>query len=483
MSAGKSDGVELVGFAVRAVAAVFMLGAHAASAVVDKVQKVHARAEEQRRLEAAQRQAEEQQRASEQKRHEELRRLQVLRDARQSCRAAAGKIGHVTEQISRLQTQFRGAKIEVAKPTLPPIPETEDIDVLRQHERSVNSMVEQYARAVKAATDAAQSNAAFAQAISSLVDLAAKPATTAAEALAFYAATNPSASRADATDKVDAERDARMTRARESFSDIPADCMPDDIPRLFDEFAETCSQERAEALAVELQVRAAGLRRELEDRRADERLAAEWVAELTSSQGSEPEPFETAKLRHQLSLVAAGESRMTPQIKMAFEADHARRKAVEDRTDRQCAAIVLEATLRELGYDTDSIDNTLFVEGGTVHYQRGEWGDYYMQLRVVPALGQANFSLVRVGEGAASASEDEVRQEQYCSDEQMGALREALAARGVRLRSRHANKPGEVPVASIQESTLGQALRERRAAVHAAKRSPKKERQRKSGEK
>lgn len=48
--------------------------------------------------------------------------------------------------------------------------------------------------------------------------------------------------------------------------------------------------------------------------------------------------------------------------------------------DRQ-AAIVLEQSLRDLGY---AIEETLFVEGGVAHFQRPEWGDYFVRLRVDP---------------------------------------------------------------------------------------------------
>lgn len=482
MSTGKSDTVELFGLLVRAAAAVCTLGAQAVCAVADEVQKAQARAAQQRRLEEARRQAEEQRLAAERRRDDEIRRLEALRDARQRCRAAAGQIDRVADRVARLQERFPGTEIRVARPTLPPVPETDDIHVLAQHETEVKRLVGQYARAVSDATTTAQDNADFADAIAALVDVAALPARTAAEALASYDVPGAAPDLHPVADRAPVERTALVADVRACFAEIPAESMPDDIPRLFAELAGTASPERADALAVELRNRAALVRRELEERRVDERLAAEWAAELADVQGGEAEPYEAAKLRHQLVLVAQGEARLTRHMKEAVEAERARRRAADERATRESAAIVLESTLQELGYDTDSIDNTLFVEGGTVHYQRGEWGDYYMQLRVVPLLGQANFSLVRVGEGTSSASEDEARQERYCSAEQMGALREALAARGVRLRSRHANKPGEVPVANIQESTLGQTLRDRRAAARAAKRSRAQERRRTAGE-
>ena len=49
--------------------------------------------------------------------------------------------------------------------------------------------------------------------------------------------------------------------------------------------------------------------------------------------------------------------------------------------DKATATIVAQS-LKDLGYEVEDIPDTLFVEGGVVHFRRKGWGDYMIRMRV-----------------------------------------------------------------------------------------------------
>ena len=69
--------------------------------------------------------------------------------------------------------------------------------------------------------------------------------------------------------------------------------------------------------------------------------------------------------------------------------------ADRERQEQAAAALVLQESLRDLGYDVDDIEATLFVDGGTVHFRREGWDNYFVRLRVDPRERTVNFNVVR----------------------------------------------------------------------------------------
>lgn len=117
------------------------------------------------------------------------------------------------------------------------------------------------------------------------------------------------------------------------------------------------------------------------------------------------------------------------------------------------AALVLEQSLRDLGYEVEEIGATLFVEGGLVHFQGAGWGDYHVRLRVDAARGSLNFNVVRAGSaGEDRRQEDLMAEERWCAE--FPRLQATLAARGLRVEVTRMLAAGEVPVQVVAPESL-----------------------------
>jgi hypothetical protein len=79
--------------------------------------------------------------------------------------------------------------------------------------------------------------------------------------------------------------------------------------------------------------------------------------------------------------------------------------AAQKREEQEAIAIVLEQSLRDLGYEVEDISHTLFVSGGMVHFQKSSWQNYYVRLRVSAKEKTINFNVVR----AAGVADQENR--------------------------------------------------------------------------
>lgn len=117
------------------------------------------------------------------------------------------------------------------------------------------------------------------------------------------------------------------------------------------------------------------------------------------------------------------------------------------------AALVLEQSLRDLGYAVDGIGETLFVEGGVAHFQQAGWGDYQVRLRVDAQRGSLNFNVVRAGSaGEDRRREDLLAEERWCAE--FPKLQATLAARGFRVAVTRMLGAGEVPVQVVPAASL-----------------------------
>jgi len=134
----------------------------------------------------------------------------------------------------------------------------------------------------------------------------------------------------------------------------------------------------------------------------------------------------------------------------------ARAAAGEQQQLQEAAAIVLEQSLRDLGYAIEEIEETLFVEGGVAHFQRPEWGDYFVRLRVDPKRNAMNFNVVRAatigGVGEDRRHEDMLAEERWCSA--FPHLFDTLKARGIPITVTRLLQAGEVPVQVVDAASL-----------------------------
>lgn len=136
---------------------------------------------------------------------------------------------------------------------------------------------------------------------------------------------------------------------------------------------------------------------------------------------------------------------------------------------QQATALVLEQSLKDLGYQVEDIASTLFVEGGVVHFRRQGWGDYRVRLRVNAQAESVNFNVIRaVDEGNNERSVlDHIAEDRWCSE--FPALMQALEIRGVTLNVTRRLEAGELPVQLVQRDKLPRFAEEEAAAATATK--------------
>lgn len=131
--------------------------------------------------------------------------------------------------------------------------------------------------------------------------------------------------------------------------------------------------------------------------------------------------------------------------------------------EQEAAAIVLEQSLRDLGYEVEGVENTLFVEGGVVHFQRQGWEDYHVRLRLDPRDATINFNVVRprgAEESAARKRLDVLAEDRWCAE--FPQLLKTLEARGLQLKVTRQLGAGELPVQVVDPATLPQPQGEER---------------------
>lgn len=128
----------------------------------------------------------------------------------------------------------------------------------------------------------------------------------------------------------------------------------------------------------------------------------------------------------------------------AAEAERRRREA-------EASALVLEVSLRDLGYEVEEIKATLFVEGGVAHFRCAGWADYQVRLRIDPARGAMNFNVVRP-KGEARRHDDMLVEDRWCAE--FPHLVQTLLARGIDLRVTRQRAAGEVPVQQVEAGSL-----------------------------
>ena len=165
--------------------------------------------------------------------------------------------------------------------------------------------------------------------------------------------------------------------------------------------------------------------------------------------GTAPLPEEIERLASELAAATNAERAELLELEL--------RRAIqrfEENAAREASAIVLEQTLKDLGYQVEPVSDTLFVSGGIVHFRRPGWNDYMVRLRLDATAQTANFNVVRAIDAGNNERSvlDHIAEDRWCSE--FPALLKALAARGLHLDVTRRLEAGELPVQLVDREKL-----------------------------
>lgn len=174
-----------------------------------------------------------------------------------------------------------------------------------------------------------------------------------------------------------------------------------------------------------------------------------------------PLPDDIAKVALELEHTAPGEraSLLASDLRLRMQ-QHI--DALQQHQVQEAGALIIEQSLKDLGYQVEEIGNTLFVEGGVVHFRRQGWGNHMVRMRIsanakvnaANTANTANFNVVRAvrqGDNAISVL-DHLAEDRWCAE--FPALLAALAARGVHLNVTRRLAAGELPVQLVDAAKL-----------------------------
>ncbi len=227
----------------------------------------------------------------------------------------------------------------------------------------------------------------------------------------------------------------------------PGAAVPLELEALAREILLAPSTERAENLALELRLQIQRYREEQQHLRAAAAEKQAWLAALPADA--------PPALRAALELAAAGLRCLTPEQQASAEALLETVRQANARREQEAAALVLQQSLRDLGYQVEDIENTLFVAGGVVHFQRQGWEDYHVRLRLDPHENTINFNVVRprgMEESGVRKRQDFLAEERWCAE--FPKLQQTLVARGIPLKIQRQLSAGEVPVQTVDPASL-----------------------------
>jgi len=167
--------------------------------------------------------------------------------------------------------------------------------------------------------------------------------------------------------------------------------------------------------------------------------------------GAIPEPIQelVTQLSHNVPMQRAEllMLELKRQIQLHLEQDQQQRV-------QQASALILRHTLQELGYQVEEFSDTLFVEGGIVHFRRHDWGNYLVRMRINEKTHTANFNVIRAVQGEQNAVSvlDHLAEDRWCAE--FPTLKKAMEARGLGLEVTRRLEAGEVPVQQVQADQL-----------------------------
>jgi hypothetical protein len=223
--------------------------------------------------------------------------------------------------------------------------------------------------------------------------------------------------------------------------------LPSELEALAREIVLAPSVERAEALATELRL---AVQRARDAREAQSRNGEEARKLLAALGESAPQPLVEA-----LERVVAGIDALDAPLRQAANDLLDATAGATERQAQEAASIVLEQSLRDLGYEVDDISATLFVDGGTVNFRRAGWENYYVRLRVAADERTVNFNVVRARgdeEGEERRRLDTLAEDRWCTE--FPELMRTLESRGLTLDVTRRLAAGELPVQVVDPATV-----------------------------
>lgn len=143
-------------------------------------------------------------------------------------------------------------------------------------------------------------------------------------------------------------------------------------------------------------------------------------------------------------------------------------QALQQAEIARAQAVVLAHTLKDLGYELEDVGETLFVQGGLLHFRKPGWGDYMVRLRFNAEQHTANFNVIRaVSEGHNERSVlDHLAEDRWCAE--FPALMAALEARGLPLHVVRRLAAGELPVQQVRRDLLPRWTQDAQTAPRSA---------------
>jgi hypothetical protein len=231
------------------------------------------------------------------------------------------------------------------------------------------------------------------------------------------------------------------------LENAPDSVLPAEVETLAREIMLAPSLERAESLALELRLR---VQQHQQMQAQLQARTAEMNAWLEALPNDAPTP-----LRDALEAAAAGLTPLAPEQENRVRQFLEAARAARIRQEQEAAAQVLEQSLRDLGYEVEGIERTLFVEGGVAHFQRQGWEDYHVRLRLDPRENTINFNVVRprgLEESAVRKRQDFLAEERWCAE--FPKLQQTLAARGIAFNVLRQMGAGELPVQTVDPASL-----------------------------
>lgn len=169
-------------------------------------------------------------------------------------------------------------------------------------------------------------------------------------------------------------------------------------------------------------------------------IAIASIASLAASPPHpQPSPDQSSTRERALALEASRQQQLQ------------QKNANAQRLSSATATLMADA-LKDLGYEVESIAQTLFTEGGVVHFRRAQWGDYMVRMRVGDEGSSANFNVVRPADTKASAIDDHLAEDRWCAE--FPRLMDVLSQRGVQLAVTRRLQAGELPVQTLEPHQL-----------------------------
>lgn len=359
-------------------------------------------------------------------RNRRRRQLQVAA-SRAEARSLEAQIQALRQRVASLAESygFSSTDVSIGNAARPPASD-EDVEGHARHVNSMRDVVAAAERSLSVVVERARTAEMLHSLAASYV-----PASAADEVEVEDKADGTPAAIGRGDDHVDwlAEREDLVQRVLQR---LDADVTDEHMERARALAAEliTATESRADALEDELRLVVQQANGEARKQAEASARARELRDTLRGLEGQEVETID-----RRLAEIETGDRALTEDLDTEVAA--VRRRA-EEQQDQRYAAVTTVQVLERLGYEVEEGFETAFVEDGTVYFQRGNWGDYVVRVRVDADEDRLDFDMVRATdkpEGAAVNDDQSVRDQEmeqtWC--DAVPELVDALAQEGVAL--------------------------------------------------